>query len=447
VRFKHVVTAPARGLKSLGRMVFPRAGSWGRWFRLRGGFNYAREVGDGFSSSVITNPVMWMARTFPEAPLIVADQEDAPVLLHPMVQLLRRPNPYYSGTLLWMATIVSWLMNGDAYWIKIRNGTGTVSEVWWVPTSIIEPAVDPGREDVFITHYVYRPNGEEVRLENEDVVHFRYGLDPDNPRVGWSPLKGVLREVFTDDEAANFTAALLRNMGVPGVIVSPKGDREPSPDDVAAAKSYVKEEFTGDRRGEPLVFSGPTEVSQFGFSPEQLNLKALRRIPEERVSGAIGIPAIICGFGAGLDRSTFANYAEAREAAYEDGIIPTQRLFAEDLWHQLLPDFDGQHASRTVGWDRSKVRVLQDDRNKEAERAATLVKAGLFTRAQGLQALGEETTPADDVYLLPLNVVITARDAKPVDPDEEPPPVDPVGEPTPPTPDPAAADTEEAVAA
>jgi hypothetical protein len=33
-------------------------------------------------------------------------------------------------------------------------------------------------------------------------VHFRFGLDPDDPRKGYSPLKSVLREVFTDDEAA-----------------------------------------------------------------------------------------------------------------------------------------------------------------------------------------------------------------------------------------------------
>lgn len=424
--FKHAVTAPARGLKSITRMVFPRHGrGWARVLGLRrGGFNYSREVGDGFGSSVLTIPVMWMARTFPEAPVIVVDQDQAPIELHPMVQLLRRPNPFYSGTLLWMATIVSWLMCGDAYWIKVRNKAGGVEELWFVPANLIEPEVDEGSSE-FITHYTYRPQGESIRLENSEVVHFRYGLDPQDPRKGWSPLRGVLAEVFTDDEAANFTAALLHNMGVPGVIVSPKGDVEPDPDDVAAVKSYVREEFTGNKRGEPLVFSGPTEVSQFGFSPEQLNLKALRRIPEERVSGAIGIPAIVCGFGAGLDRSTFANYAEAREAAYEDGIIPTQRLFGEDLWHQLLPDFDTDAARRNVGWDRSKVRVLQEDRNKEADRAAVLVKAGIWMRSRALEALGEESTPADEVYLLPLSVVITAKDQAPVDPDAEPDPSPP----------------------
>jgi hypothetical protein len=82
--------------------------------------------------------------------------------------------------------------------------------------------------------------------------------------------------------------------------------------------------------------TGKTKVEQFGFSPEQLLLRELRRIPEERVTAVLGVPAIVAGLGAGLDRSTFTNMAEAREAAYESGIIPTQRIIAEDIRFQLL---------------------------------------------------------------------------------------------------------------
>jgi hypothetical protein len=86
--------------------------------------------------------------------------------------------------------------------------------------------------------------------------------------------------------------------------------------------------------------TGATKVQEFGFSPEQLTLKDLRRIPEERVTAVLGTPAVVVGLGAGLDRSTFTNYTEAREAAYEQAIIPPQALLAEEIWFQLLPDFE-----------------------------------------------------------------------------------------------------------
>lgn len=421
--FKHAIAAPARGVKSLQRMVFNRSAGWSRWMIPRRDLDYQRAVGDGLRSSVVVAPIMWMARTFPEAPIQVLDEDGAPVPGHPMVAILRRPNPFYSGLVMWMATIASWALTGDAYWLKIRNGAGQVVELWWTPSVLIEPFPDPDGK-AFIKHYIYRPgDGPEIEIANDDLVHFRYGLDPDNPRRGWSPLKSVLREVFTDDEAAIFTAALLHNMGIPGVIVSPKkGEQPPSPDDVAAVKDYVDDEFTGDRRGKPLVFSGPTDVQQFGFDPRALDLRQLRRIPEERLSGVLGIPAILCGFGAGLERSTFANYEEARAAGHEDCIIPTQRIFGEDLWHQLLPDFDTAAALRAVGWDRSQVRVLQEDRTKEAERAATLVGAGIWTRKAALNALGEEADDLlDDVYLLKLSTVVTPASELPAtDPEPEP---------------------------
>ena len=72
-----------------------------------------------------------------------------------------------------------------------------------------------------MTHYTYTVDGQEIDLAPSKVVHFRFGMDPENERKGRSPLAAALREIFTDDEAANYTASLLRNMGVPGIIVSP----------------------------------------------------------------------------------------------------------------------------------------------------------------------------------------------------------------------------------
>lgn len=408
------LTAPARGLKSLSRMVFGTGPGIIWRFLPRTRFDYAREIGDGMSSSIIMAPVLWMARTLPEAPIQVLDPDSQPVDHHPLVRLLRRPNPYYSGIAMWMATLISWVIDGNAYWIKVRNKAGTgVVQLWYVPHWLITPV---GTEDEFITAYRYAVGGQVIPLDPADVVHFRYGLDPRDPRKGLSPLGTLFREVFTDEEAANFAASLLRNTGVPGLIVSPDGGAPaPNEDDVRATKTYVREGFAGDRRGEPLVMSGPTKVQQFGFSPAQMQVKDLRRVPEERVTAILGLSAMVVGLGAGLDRSTFANYAEAREAAYESNIIPTQRLMAEELRHQLLiPDFqDGQDDGSEVVFDLRNVRVLQDDRNQEATRLAQLYTAGIITRREARTPLGQESDDGDDVYAVPITAVLTPA-AEPV---------------------------------
>jgi HK97 family phage portal protein len=318
--------------------------------------------------------------------------------------LMAKPNPYYAGSKLWMATVMDFHLTGNGYWLKLRDRGRRPSQIWWVPSSLIEPK---GDEKTFISHYEYRPGAEPIRIEPENIVHFRYGMDSQNPRKGKSPLSSLLHEVFTDDEAGDFTAAILGNMGVPGVVIAPANNSiTPGEADVRATKEYLKGGFTGDKRGEPLVMSGPTSVSQFGFSPQQLNLRDIRRIPEERVTACTGVPAIVCGLGAGLDRSTYANYAEARTAAYEDCIIPSQRNLSDDIHIQLLPDFEpNSFFSMRFGFDLSNVRVLQEDRNALAERMDIGVKGGWIRVSEARRALELEVEDSDEIYLRAINYI------------------------------------------
>jgi hypothetical protein len=151
--------------------------------------------------------------------------------------------------------------------------------------------------------------------------------------------------------------------------------------------------------------SGATRVAQFGFSPEQLILRELRRIPEERVTAVLGVPAIVAGLGAGLDRSTFTNMSEAREAAYESGIIPMQRILAEDIRFQLLTEFERDPFEWRFGFDLTKVRVLQEDLYRLAQRLDLAVRGGWALVSEARRPMGLEVVDdRDRIFLRPLNV-------------------------------------------
>lgn len=406
----------ASPIKALQRMVFGRTNE-NRWLFFGPSMRkHYRKVGNGSNTSVVAAPLLWIHRNFPEAPPAlwlrtgVSGEEDRVTGKgdqggdHIMLELLERPNEYYSGSALWAATVTDWHISGDAYWIKLRDIVGRPRELWWAPSGTMKPI---GSETEFITHYEYKPGTQTIDLPPEDVVHFRYGMSAENPRCGKSPLSSLLQEVFTDVEASEFTAALLGNMGVPGVLISPsKEGGTPSDDDVKATKAKFKGGFSGDNRGEPLIMSGPTNVEQFGFSPEQMNLRTIRRIPEERVTACLGVPAIVAGLGAGLDRSTFANYSEAREAAYDDCIIPAQRTMSEEVKYQLLPDFEpDDFRSFRFGFDISNVRILQEDRNTMAERYDKGIRGGWVRVSEGRRALDLEIDDADEVYLRGVAVI------------------------------------------
>lgn len=384
-----------RNLKTLSQMVFNR-GKLGWLLFPNSRRNYASKV-DMLAANVVMAPVLWIARQFTEARLAIGDAGET-IHDHALLALVRRPNRFYSGLLLWFATIVSLIIDGNAYWIIVRNAQLKPVELWYVPHWLMDPRSES--ESEFIEYYRYTPAGRQIRLDPDDVVHFRYGLDPDNTRKGLSPLKPAMREVFTDEEAANFSASILVNGGVPGLLISPDGESDISPDDAEAVKAYVKEKYTRDNRGEPMVMSGPTRVQEFGFSPEKLNLSAIRNIPEERITALLGVPAAIVGFGTGLEQATQnATMQTLRRVAFESAVVPIQRLVAEELQIQLLGDFEPNPDRVDVMFDNSAVRVMQEDENALWKRL-NLGVAGGWLKVTDAQALvGLEPDETQDGYL------------------------------------------------
>ncbi|MEC9343575.1 MAG: phage portal protein, partial [Pseudomonadota bacterium] len=385
--------------------------------------NYKKEVGDGIDSSVVLAPVQWIQRAVPEArPRVVIRNRDGETEERPdhkLTALIRRPNPFFGDVHLWAATVLSWLVDGNAYWLKVRNAMGVPVELWWVPHWSMEPAW-PRDGSAFISHYEYRPGGgiAPVRVEVEDVVHFRNGVDPRNPRKGLSPLHGALREIFMDLEASNFVASLLKNMGVPGVVISPDGGVQPGPDDVEAVKQWFGKAFGGDKRGEPLVMGGATKVEQFGFNPQQMDLSVIRDVAEERVCASLGIPAAVVGFGAGLQATKVgATMSEMRKLAWTNGVLPLLVVFADEIERSLLPDFTtGSGAGEVFEFDVSDVQAMQDDLDKLWTRVNTGVVGGWAMVSEAREAVGLDVDDSHRIYLRPFSAIEVPADGAPPTP-------------------------------
>jgi HK97 family phage portal protein len=391
--------------------------------------SYARDVGEGLDSNVVMSPVNWILRNFTEAVPVVEAKRGGRweyVEDHALELLLQRPNPFYNDDLMWKATVVSFCLDGNAYWQKIRNPFGEVLGYWYMPHFLVEPEwPDDGSE--FISRYRYRPNpgrpGLDVVLAPRDVIHFRFGLDPRNVRKGLSPVRPLLREVFTDEEAANFSASILRNMGVPGGVIAPHdANAVPSQEDVKSMKDYMRSGFTGDRRGEWLVLGTPTDIKQFGFDPQSLMLGNLRDIAEERVCAALGVPAAVVGFGSGLQQTKVgATMKELRKEAWDSCIRPMQNSLAKQLTNQALPDFQVQTRRFRVRFDASEFAASQEEETEKATRYALLVEKGVLRVDRAQEALGLEVDPSRAVYLGPSEAAAKPEPGPQPDPAPAPP--------------------------
>jgi HK97 family phage portal protein len=251
---------------------------------------------------------------------------------------------------------------GNAYLRKVRGNGGQIVELWPISPALLWPVRTNGSKE-FISYYAYQfsASGTIERIPVEDIVHFRVGLDDRNHMLGLSPLAQLIREVDTDQQATAFADRLVRNNAVPGLVVTvPVEAGDIGKENADILKERLQATFGGDGQGFAAVLTGGATAAPYGFSPEQLNLTGLHRLPEERISAVLGVPAIIAGLGAGLERATYANFKEAREMFIESTIIPA---YAEDdavLTTQLLPEFTADPAL-SLKHEITNMRALQPD--------------------------------------------------------------------------------------
>jgi len=368
-------------------------------------YDYEREVGDGYRSSVVTAPLKFIQRSWMDSKLTFEDlQREETLDEHELLSLIAQPNPYYSGDVLWSATLASYVLQGNAYWLKVRNSQLKPVELWWAPPWLIAPKW-PVDGSEFISHYEYRPGyGNTQLLEPGDVVHFRNGINPANPRLGLSDLHALYREIFTDDEAANFSASLLKNSGLIGVIISP--EMGIGVDDEEAARKHIEQKFGGDNRGRFAIAKGPTKVQEFGIDPKSMELSNIRNIPEERVCAELGIQAAVVGFGTGLEQTKVgATMRESIQLSWKNGIIPRQKMLAADITTSLLPDFEEAPERFRLYFDNTDVEALQESQNDRIERLSRAVTAGWLDVYTARLEAGFEAEEQDKVYLRSVTVL------------------------------------------
>jgi HK97 family phage portal protein len=207
----------------------------------------------------------------------------------------------------------------------------------------------------------------------------------------------LVREIASDQAATQFTDALLRNFGVPGLVVEVPQGASLSDEQAEGLKQQLQTRFGFENRGNVGVLTAGASMKQFGFSPQDLNLKALHDVPETRIAAVMGVPPAVAGLGVGLEQtSNFASMKQVRENFTEVTVIPIWRMDAATFNHQLKPDFTDESDVR-IAYDLSKVRALQEDRTALFTRLDNAVRTGWVLPNEARAEVGFEPMPGGDV--------------------------------------------------
>jgi HK97 family phage portal protein len=385
--------------------LWSRYGGWG-WSRIRlflpgARFDWEREASDVWQNSIIGLGIAWLgdrlARPKLQVMKLMRNGELQPLARHPFTDLWNRPNTYYSRRTFEKAIGLSLKVDGNAYIYKVRDKLGRLAELWWIPHFRILPTW-PADGSEYIDGYRVWLDTAVYHLPPEDVLHIRDGIDPRNERLGLSSVRASLREVCTINYESSYSAALLKNSGVPSIAILPDGEGTrayPSRDDAMTIKERFKDNFSGDNTGEPVIIAGNYKIVPVGFSPEAMSLSVLPQNAAARVAASIGVAAMSLGLPD--PGKTYSNLAEANRTSWGT-IVAIQELIAEAARYDLLPEFGLDPEQYTIEYDYTHIQELQESLDSLHTRTREDFKADIITRNEARQETGREPDPDGDVY-------------------------------------------------
>ncbi len=439
----NILARTAHAIKAA--MVFPRGpASWGRFDKLQDpwprdcNWNWRRAgetydpiaaAGDVAFNAVVAALGGWVVENIPQArPTVLEEGENgiwAPIPRHPLLELLRSPNGYYSSDELFGSAALDYLIDGNAGWQKIRDKAGTVRELWWIPRHMWRPD-SPEDGSTFISRYLYRVNGKDYPIDPNDFVHFRFPrLDPADPRLGISPMRAMLPEVGLDNNITLHNGALVANGAAPGVVISPDMRPEDPPmgePEAEAIRAKYEQKFGGTNRGRVMVLTFAAKVEKLGYTPEEMRLDVIGHRPEARMCSALRIAPMAIDLSVGEDQRTYANMKEAREKSWEECLIPALQRLANNMTRQLLWEFD-KTPNHRVSWDYSDVRALREDEDAKSKRATMEWEADGLTFNEYREKIGQpklkEGDPRGKMYFsdLKLTKAVETAEAMPAPPE------------------------------
>jgi HK97 family phage portal protein len=339
----------------------------------------ARDTASLTRAGFLSNPVGFrVVRLISEAaaalPLILQDSERR-YDTHPLLALIRRPNPVQGKAEFLEALYAQLLLSGNAYVEGARADDGGLSELHILRADRM--SVVPG-PDGWPMAYDYTVGARKHRFDMTDpappLCHIR-AYHPGDDHYGLSPLEAAATAIDVHNSASRWSKALLDNAARPsGAIVFKGGDGQGSlsPEQFERLQTEMEMHHQGARNaGRPMLLEGGLDWKPMGFSPSDMEFHKTKEAAAREIAVAFGVPPMLMGIPGD---ATYANYQEAHRAFYRQTVLPLAAKVTAALSHwlalhdgfevELRPDLDqvpALAAERDAQWRRvSEAPFLTD---------------------------------------------------------------------------------------
>jgi len=312
--------------------------------------NKARQYAQATASVKVPGKVAKAFQSAPDAP----DDDKTSNPNHPLIKLLKRPNPLTSGSIfLYQVGLQIELTGGAVIWER-RNQLGLPRELWVLPRGWLFYQA-PTHE---YPYGFWRVTPAHTRWSGWYAGPMgqmsQWNLDiRDTIQVGWpSPLYpgefqsslaacSRLIDVATQTETA--VAARMRNSILPSVILSIVTQNGQTADSlveeqIAQLRAQLTEFYAGAGNAGKAIIGNNIGLEPIGQSMEEMQGTESRKQAREFVLNVFGVPPSAIG---AVEETSYAAFSAAMKAYTSLSIDPVLMIVGEQLSHRFQSVWSG----------------------------------------------------------------------------------------------------------
>lgn len=252
---------------------------------------------------------------------------------HPFNKLLRKPNDFQSRWEMFYRIGTDFTFHGNSYFLKWKTAQG-------IPFSLIQLHPDrittkpDGIER--IEYYEYNTGSNMLRLEKDEVIHFRYP-DPNNYIMGTSIISKVMDLKDVEKMQMEYQKKFYKNGGFMGATFTT--DAKLDKDTFNRMLEQLQKKYGGEGNAFQVgLFEQGTQPIATAYSIKDMDLTAQRNLNKQEILAAFQINKLLLGESELVQRGN----AETIDYIFSKNVIdPLGTYIDETLTNQLISvDYD-----------------------------------------------------------------------------------------------------------
>lgn len=304
------------------------------------------------------------------------------VLNHPLLDLWRSVNPFYTQIELLETGQQHFELAGEMWWVLLRNGNGRPVEMWPVRPDRMTVVPSP---DNYIAGYLYRVGSQAIPLPPQDVILIRRP-HPVSPYRGIGTLQSVMVDAATERESSLWTRNFFRNNATPGGIIEVSqamGDE--------AFDKFVQRwrtQHQGVANAHRVAILENASWKDRKITQRDMQFEQLKRMNRDIIIGAWGMPLSVMGISESVNRAN----AEAGEVTFSKWVVrPRLVRIRAALNERLAPQFGSN-------LEMDFVDPTPTNRELALEEAVKGYDSGFLSQNEARDRLGESEIDGGDAF-------------------------------------------------